>query len=77
MRKKISLSGPPAPQLRLFVWVGFCPDYTDGLAVAVAETEEQAKALVIEDQGYNPADWGNMKVYPLSSPIAFSVSGGG
>ena len=24
--------------LKLFVWEGFCPDYTDGLAFAIAET---------------------------------------
>ncbi len=26
--------------MRLFVWEGFCPDHTDGLAFAVAATVE-------------------------------------
>ena len=35
-------------KLKLFIWTGFYPNYSSGLAVAVAETEEEAKELVIE-----------------------------
>jgi hypothetical protein len=63
--------------MRLFVWEGFCPDYTDGLAFAVAETVEQAQELVTKAKGYDPFEWGTLKELDLSSPIAFAVSGGG
>jgi len=34
------------PELLLYVWEEFSPDHKDGLAFAVAETEEQAKEMV-------------------------------
>ena len=38
-----ALSAGLAPALRLFVWDGFCPDYTSGLAFAIAEDETDAR----------------------------------
>ena len=32
--------------LKLFVWPSFCPNYHDGLAFAIASTEEEAKDLI-------------------------------
>ena len=29
-------------KLKLFIWDGFCPDYTGGLAFAIAKDEEEA-----------------------------------
>ena len=63
--------------MRLFVWDGFCPDYTDGLAFAVAENIEQAQEMVIKEKGYTPFDWGPLKEFDLSVPVAFAVSSGG
>lgn len=64
--------------MKIFVWQGFCPDYTDGLAFAVAETVEQARELVIAERGgYGPYEWGALSIYEITEPIAFSVSGGG
>lgn len=63
--------------MRLFVWTGFCPDYTDGLAFAVAENIEQAQREVIKAKGYEPYEWGTVKEFPVSESIAFCVSGGG
>ena len=34
------------PELFLFVWDKFCPDYTGGLAFAIAETLEKAQYLI-------------------------------
>ena len=62
---------------RLFVWTKFAPDYTEGLAFAVAETTEQAHRLVIEHLGYEPSDWGRLYIYPIRAGIAFAVPGGG
>ncbi len=63
--------------MKLYVWTGFCPDYTDGLAVAVAESIEQAQRLVTENKGYEPFEWGVLQVFELTEPRAFCVSGGG
>jgi len=76
--EKKSESAPVhAVVMRLFVWEGFCPDYTDGLAFAIAENIEQAQKLVIESKGYEPFDWGTVREFPVTEPIAYCVSGGG
>lgn len=62
-------------KLKLFVWQGFCPDYTSGLAVAVAETEEQARELVCKFNGREPYEWGTLEIHDVA-PMAFSVCGG-
>jgi hypothetical protein len=64
------------PELFLFVWAQFCPDYTDGLAFAIAETVEQAQKLIEQKCGYRPTDWGPVQQFPASEPIAFCVTGG-
>jgi len=64
------------PELFLFVWDQFCTDYTDGLAVAIAETVEQAQKLIEQKRGYPPFDWGPVQQFPASEPIAFCVTGG-
>jgi len=63
--------------LRLFVWRGFAPDYSDGLAFAVAENIEQAQDLVVKSLGYDPSDWGTVTEHELSSPVGCGVRGGG
>ncbi len=68
--------------LKLFVWTDFDPDYTGGLAVAIAETEEQARAMVSAEHTVELTgrlaitDWGDLAIYPLDKPCTFSVSGG-
>jgi hypothetical protein len=71
-------SQPPVDRLvmRLFVWGQFCPDYTDGLAFAIAENLEQARALVIASIGFVPSNWGVVQEFSVNDPIAFSVYGG-
>ncbi len=65
------------PELFMFVWDQFCSDYTNGLAVAIAETVEQAQHLIEQRRGYQVYDWGPVKQFPVTEPIAFCVSGGG
>lgn len=60
---------------KLFVWTDFCPDYTSGLAFAVAKDEDEARTLVKDVHG-EPYQWGDLTVYPLNKSIAFAVSGG-
>ncbi len=66
------------PELFIFVWDQFCPNYTDGLAFAIAETVDQAQKLVSQScyYGVEEDDWGRVKKFPLTKPIAFWVEGG-
>ena len=66
-----------APKLRLFVWTGFCPDYTSGLAFAIAKDETDARKLIEKERGHEPDSWGALKIFPLTKRIARSVAGGG
>ena len=63
--------------MRLFVWEGFCPDHSDGLAFAIAENIEEAQKLVVKSRGYTPSDWGTVREFPVTEPRAYCVSGGG
>jgi len=35
-------------EMKIFVWTGFQPDYTDGLAFAIARTEKEARDKIIK-----------------------------
>jgi hypothetical protein len=69
----------------LFLWVfdEFCPDYSDGLAFAIAPTLAEAKRMIWVDMGYekhqmdeeDEARMGPHKQLPLA-PVAFHVWGG-
>ncbi len=70
--------------MRLYVWENYCPDYTSGLAIALANSLGEAKNLIRKEYnfgfgvgcaGYEPK-WGEFKTYAIDSPIAFEVSGG-
>ena len=64
-------------QLKLFIWTEFAPDYTDGLAFAIAPNVETARNMVAEHLGYAPWHWGNLEVRELDVPVARAVLGGG
>ena len=63
-------------KLKLFIWTNFCPDYSGGLAFAIARDEADAKKLVIQQEGYDVSAWGTLEVKPLTMRIARSVVGG-
>ena len=64
-------------KLQIYVWEGFSPDWTGGLAVALASSLEEAQALVIQSNGgCCPKDWGVVSIHSLG-PCAFSLGGGG
>jgi len=64
-------------KLKLFVWTEFCPDWTSGLAFAIAKDETEARRLVIEAYDCEPSDWGKLEIRPLNKKTAECVSGGG
>ena len=63
--------------MQLYVWTDFSPDYTSGLAFALAKSEDEARALIIHEYGFTPSDWGTLKVHDLNTPFGQAVSGGG
>lgn len=65
-------------KLKLFVWTDHCPDYTSGIAFAIAKDETEARKLIVKSRhGVEPYIWGDLTVYPVSKAVAFSVTGGG
>lgn len=63
--------------MRLFVWTEFVPDYTPGLAFAIADNVVDAQNLVIEQHGFCPVEWGPVQEFPVTEARAFCVAGGG
>lgn len=62
--------------LKLYVWTGFCPDRTGGMAVAIAETVEEAKLMVQKAQRPLPVwDWGELAIHEIK-PYATCIDGG-
>jgi len=64
-------------KLRLFIWTEFCPDYTSGLAFAIAKDETDARKQVTKKFGWEPYQWGTLEIRPLDKRVARCVSGGG
>lgn len=61
-------------ELKLYVWDDFESDYYPGLAFAIAHDENEARNLILaQTKVYS---WGELKVFPLTEPIAFHVLGG-
>lgn len=62
--------------MKLFIWTEFSPDWSGGLAFAIAKDEAEARKLVIKEHGYNPRCWGALEVRRLDQRVARAVSGG-
>jgi hypothetical protein len=61
----------------LFIWTRFCPDYTNGLAFAIATDETEARKLITKRYGIEPYQWGDLEIRTLNKRVARCVSGGG
>lgn len=64
-------------KMKLFIWTEFSPDYSDGLAFAIAKDEPEARKLIEKEYGFSPSNWGTLEVRILTRKIARCVSGGG
>ena len=62
--------------MNLFVWKNFSPDYSGGLAFAIAKDQQEAMRLIEEERGYEVLEWGELEVLPLGQKVARSVDGG-
>ena len=63
-------------ELRLYVWPECAPDYTHGLAFAIATSEDEAVEMITQRMGWDPEEWGPLEMHPVDSPIGFGESGG-
>jgi hypothetical protein len=61
------------PEMFLFVWTYFCPPYTDGMAFAIAETEEAAEQLISSKRETVSSLWGPVERHPVTDAVAFFV----
>jgi hypothetical protein len=75
-RSKIAYSLEGVADMKLFIWTDFCPDYTSGLAFAIAKDETEARALIEKERGFAVYEWGTLEVRPLTRKVARCVSGG-
>lgn len=64
-------------ELKLYVFNHFSPDYTSGLAFAIAHDEVEARELIEKDRGFPVYDWGALSIHDLNTPFGTGVSGGG
>lgn len=62
--------------LKLYIWTDFQRDYTGGMAIAIAETEEEAIGLVTKEVGGVVWGWGELEVREISKCARY-VNGGG
>lgn len=74
--KQVQVERAVSPLL-LFIWTNFCPDYTSGLAFAIAKNETDARKQITKEYGFVPYDWGTLEVRKLNKRVARCVSGGG
>ena len=63
--------------MKIFNWTDFSPDYTSGLAFAIAKDEKEARKMIKKSYGCEPSQWGDLEVRPLNRKVARQVSGGG
>jgi hypothetical protein len=63
-------------KLKLFVWEDFAPDWSGGLAFAIAHDETEARKMIEENHSFSPSDWGKLSVHRLDRRCVYSVSGG-
>ena len=71
--------------MKLYVWEGAFTDYTSGIAVALANTADEAREAIVKE--YNDVNEKYVReelavrpdVYRMDrkKPVAFTVSGGG
>tara|TARA_R110000803_G_scaffold54309_3_gene111007 strand:- start:2772 stop:2987 length:216 start_codon:yes stop_codon:yes gene_type:complete len=59
---------------KLYIWEDFYSYYTSGMAVAIASSLEEAKALVMEEYGRpdRGVEWGDYYTRPLNKPFAIT-----
>ena len=60
---------------RIFIWKNFEPLYNAGFAIAIANSEEEAKQMVRNDYGRDIAVWGELEVLSIKQNFCYAVGG--
>lgn len=60
--------------LHLYVWEGFCPDNTSGLAFVIAESLKEAQEKIKRKMTSEPDDWGELSIHPVKASFGGAVS---
>jgi len=65
--------------LSLYVWDEFCPDYSGGLAFAIATDLDSARAAVLSKPSIDPqwVKWGPVTIHPITDGICYTRLGRG
>ncbi len=61
--------------LKLFIWPNFQKDCTNGLAIAIAENQDEARKAVIKEFNNYEGNMGHCEVYDLTKKIVFTAQG--
>lgn len=77
MLEEISRGGRMSRRMKLFVWRDVLCDFGCGIAVAMAETVEEARKLLIEDNKSLFGEVMNTEPEIYEEPKGISVWGGG
>lgn len=65
--------------LKVFIWKNFAPDYSSGLAFAIAKNEVDAKNMVVKELGHpyiEGYEWGSVEILDLVEGTAAGCTGG-
>ncbi len=59
--------------LKLFIFIEFSPDFGDGLAAVIAESEEEAKKMIADERGDSVEDirFGPVEERPIEKYCAW------
>jgi hypothetical protein len=67
---------PKEPKLKLYVWHGFEPDWSGGLAFAIAYNLTEAKAAVQKRRKWPITNWGKLRKHKIEAGRAEAIGGG-
>ena len=62
-------------KLNLYIWTEFQPDYSNGLAFAIAETVEEAQEMITAQQDLEIDNWGKLTINHFTKCV-YSEQGG-
>lgn len=75
--RRLQQERQPEKKLKLYVWRGFEPGWSGGLAFALAYTKDEARAAVEKAWHAKVNEWGRLRVHRVEAGRAEAVAGGG
>lgn len=75
--RRLQQERQPKGELKLYVWYGFQPGWSGGLAFALARTAAEARVSVQKEYGDKVSTWGALRVHRVEAGRAGAMAGGG